>query len=397
MMKHKKIAILVHGLYGGGMERVAAQLSIMLSDAGCDTYLIVGGFNKRETYQYKGKIITIPFNLNRQQSMGRAFAVMLYNAYLLRKCKIANQFDVTISFAPEMNMANMFSGTRDKKIVTIHSCLSVRNDLKGLYYKRNLYKMYNHAYKVIAVSKWCREELIDHYGIKRDKVKVIYNPVQNSSRKYISTAKENIVLVVGRLQDIKQQWHIIRAFKTVLAKVPDAKLVIVGQGENRSYLGRLAKDMDIDDKIFFKGFVKKIDMLYQQAKCVVFSSASEAFPCSVIEAMSYGVPVAAADCPGGMREILAGDLKLSHQVHEVVVVKGGVLTPRLDGIKYDGAKALTRAERKLAEGIIYLLQNETDYANLVKNCFEISQLFHEKIMKRKWMLLIASVIKGIGR
>ena len=48
-MKHKKIAILVHGLYGGGMERVAAQLSIMLSDAGCDTYLIVGGFNKRET------------------------------------------------------------------------------------------------------------------------------------------------------------------------------------------------------------------------------------------------------------------------------------------------------------------------------------------------------------
>ena len=120
-------------------------------------------------------------------------------------------------------------------------------------------------------------------------------------------------------------------------------------------------------------------------------------PCSVIEAMSYGVPVAAADCPGGMREILAGDLKLSHQVHEVVVVKGGVLTPRLDGIKYDGAKALTRAERKLAEGIIYLLQNETDYANLVKNCFEISQLFHEKIMKRKWMLLIASVIKGIGR
>lgn len=91
------------------------------------------------------------------------------------------------------------------------------------------------------------------------------------------------------MHDVKQQWHIIRAFKIVLEQVPDAELIFAGKGENEKYLRKLCHDLNIEKNVFFKGFVNKIDDLYRQAKCVVFSSSSEAFPCSVIEAMSYGV------------------------------------------------------------------------------------------------------------
>lgn len=388
-MAKKRVALVVNSLYGGGMERVAAQLSIMLSDAGHDIYIIVCSFNKRRAYNHKGKVIVLPFDFGeRQQSKGKEFALILHNAFILNKCKRSNKIDITISFAPEMNMINMFSGTGDKKILTIHSCLSVRQDLSGLCYIRKVFKLYNNAYKVIAVSEWCKKDLICHYGVNKNKVKVIYNPVDSSSAQYISMKKENIVLIVGRLQDIKQQWHIFRAFKRVLEKVPDAKLVVAGQGENNKYFHRLSVDMGIDNSVSFKGFVDEIDKLYQQAKCVVFSSASEAFPCSVIEALCNGVPVVAADCPGGIKEILEGIRKKSGQIDKGIIVKGGILTPRLDGIKYDAGKPLTKEECELAEGIIYVLKNESKRRELANNCLEISKLFDGKIIKKEWLQLI---------
>ena len=69
MVKRKKIAMIVSSLYGGGMERVAAQLSIIFTDFGYDVYILVDGFNKKSAYKYKGKIIVPPqmvFNSNNQ-------------------------------------------------------------------------------------------------------------------------------------------------------------------------------------------------------------------------------------------------------------------------------------------------------------------------------------------
>lgn len=390
-MIRKKVAIVVNSLYGGGMERVAAQLSIMLSDAGYDIYIIVSSYDKRKAYKHKAKIITLPFIWGAWQSVRREFELMLYNAYLLRRCKKTNKFDITISFAPEMNMINMISGTKDRKILTVHSCLSVRNDFQGLYYMRSLYKIYNYAYKVIAVSKWCRGDLIRNYGINRNKVQVIYNPAENGSGQCVPISKQNLVLVVGRLQDIKQQWHIIRAFKRVLEVVPDARLIIAGQGENAKYLHKLCEDMEIGNSVDFKGFVNDMDQLYQQAKCVVFSSASEAFPCSVIEAVSNGTPVVAADCPGGIREILVGNTECSSKIEAATVVRAGVLTPRLSGIKYAAKEPLTKAEYELAKGIALLLEDEAERIKIADNCITISKAFNEDTVSNEWRKLLGAV------
>lgn len=383
------IAILVSSIQGGGMERVAAQMSDMLSDAGHKLYLVVSAFDRRTAYTHTGKVIVEPFQFGeKNQSLRREVALVFYNARLAAKVKTRYKIDVTISFAPEMNMVNMLSGTRDKKILTIHNCLSESHELNRLYCKRITYKIYNHAYKVITVSRWCRKDMIQNYGIKKNKVKVIYNPVKNGSVPSIIFKRENIVLIVGRLQDEKQQWHIIRAFKKVLDEVPDTKLIIAGKGENKKYLQRLCIDSGISNQVFFKGFVKEIDKLYQQAKCVVFSSASESFSCAAAEAMSKGVPVVTADCPGGIREVITGNAGCNLKIDQLTIVKGGILTPRVDGTKYSAEKPVTKAEHKLAEGIVYLLKNEAKRLEIASNCLEISKLFSEDIIKKKWLELL---------
>ncbi len=385
----QRVAIMVGCLSGGGMERVAAQLSVILSNLGFEVYILVHALNKRNVYEYKGKVNIFPYAFfNESKGTIREKALLLHDIYLLTKFKQKNQIDFTVSFAPEMNLLNMLSGVKDKKILTIHSCLSVRQDFNGFCYHKLFFKLYNYSYKVVAVSKWCKQDLINHYGIKENKIEVIYNPINFRSVHESVSLKENVILVVGRLHDVKQQWHIIRAFKKVVNELTDAKLIIAGIGENGRYLRTLVKQMDMETHVVFKGFVNKIDELYKRAKIVAFSSASEAFPCSVIEAISNGVPVIAGDCPGGIREIIAYENSCDNIIKNYTFVKCGILVPKFNGKKYHADVPLTKAELEMAKGILYLLKNESVRQNLVKNCLMHSRQFDEKEIEKQWKKLM---------
>lgn len=385
----QRVAIMVGSLHGGGMERVAAQLSVMLSNFGLEVYILTAGFDKRKAYRYGGKVIFFPyFSLGVFSLHVKELGLLFYDACRVAKLKRKLKIDYTISFAPEMNFLNMVSGRGDKKVLTIHSCQSLRKDFHGICHQKEFFKIYNKAYKVVAVSRWCKKDLIDYYGVRRNKIKVIYNPVDAKSRKPDAITKENIILVVGRMHDIKQQWHIIRAFKNVLNEVPDAKLIIAGTGENYKYLRKLSVELAIESKVIFKGFVKEIDNLYSQSKLTVFSSASEALPCSVIESVSFGVPVVAADCPGGIREIIASGNLCGDVIRERTIVKCGMLVPKVDGKKYGSGEPLTKAETEMAKGIVFLLNNEIIREELVQNCLKYSRIFDEKRIAEKWKKLL---------
>lgn len=380
---------MVGGLSGGGMEHVAAQLSVILSDSGFEVYILVCAFDKKSVYEHKGKIIIFPYTFfNESANAIKEIGSFLHDVYLLSKLKRQYQINFTISFAPEMNLLNMFSGGKDKKILTVHSCISVRKDFDGLCYHRGLFKLYNYSYKVIAVSKWCKRDLVRHYGVRENMIEVIYNAVSIGGSYDDKEPKENIILVVGRLQDVKQQWHIIRAFRNVLNEVKDAKLVIAGTGENGRYLKSLSKQMEMEEHVIFKGFVKEMGELYRQAKVVAFSSASEAFPCSVIEALSNGVPVIAADCPGGIREILAYGEICDVVIRKYTLVKCGILVPRFNGKKYSADSPLTKAEVEMSKGILYLLKNESVRKSFIANCLMVSKLFDEKKIGDRWKNLL---------
>lgn len=88
-----------------------------------------------------------------------------------------------------------------------------------------------------------REDLIEHFGVKQDKVIAIYNPcyietikdkiqgekLPDDDEQFFINNKGNIVLTAGRLVDQKGQWHLIRAFSRVINKMPDANLRDMGE------------------------------------------------------------------------------------------------------------------------------------------------------------------------
>lgn len=390
-MRKKRLAIIAGSLDGGGMERVAAQLSEILSEE-FDIFIFLFHYDRKKSYPHKGKIKVIP---NTVYGVGKSkyeeIAFYCNSAYEVRKLKKENKIDASISFAPEMNMINFLSGTKDKKIFTIHSCISLRKDFDSLVYRRAFMKVCNFSDKTIAVSNWCKKDLISNYGIKKKKVRTIYNPIQNvKDLEYIE--KENIVLVVGRFHDVKQQWHIIRAFRQVKEYVPNAQLYIAGEGENEKYLRSLVKDLQLEQDIIFTGFIKDMEVLYRRAKILVFSSASEAFPCSVLEAASYGIPTVAADCPGGIREIVSPDENIKIQPDNFCIVKCGILTPVLDGIKYEVNDKLIKSEEQLAEGIKLLLTDKKIYEQCRKGCIQTAEKFGVKKIKNIWRKQLAEVL-----
>ena len=127
-----------------------------------------------------------------------------------------------------------------------------------------------------------------NFHIFSSKLEVIYNQSEIGAKCELR-AKRNVILVVGRLEKIKQQWHAIKAFRYISERVPDSELWIAGNGPDEEKLKNLACSLKIENKVRFLGYVKDIGKLYFEAKILMMTSKSEAFPCVAVEALSHEI------------------------------------------------------------------------------------------------------------
>src|SRR5690606_7014711 len=97
---------------------------------------------------------------------------------------------------------------------------------------------------------------------------------------------------------------LIRAFARVRATRNDARLVILGEGEQREEIERLVAELGLKPHVSLPGFVKNPYAYMARAAVFVLSSRWEGFPNVLVEAMAVGVPVVATDCMAGPAEIL---------------------------------------------------------------------------------------------
>lgn len=176
------------------------------------------------------------------------------------------------------------------------------------------------AARVIAVSRFTRDDLVRRYGIADEKIAVIHEAAGPAFRRLDDAPScrlpdgvtEPFVLAVGNLEPRKNLAHLIEAFAEV-ARQPGvtATLVLVGKAKGESAsLAKLVEENGLRERVVFAGFVEEeqLVLLYNRAALFVYPSLYEGFGLPPLEAMACGCPVIASNVTA-MPEVL-GDAAL---------------------------------------------------------------------------------------
>ena len=301
-----RLVFLINSMEGGGAERALANLLRFL---------------RGRLAQYQTEIVLLD-NLPVQQELPEEIPVFVLNGgrgMLSSATQLIRHFrrrpaDICISYLARSNCLNVFTapifGHRaiiSERVQTTEHQASARF---GFFYRRLISMLYPRAEVSIAVSEGVAEDLARNYGVRRDRLRVIGNPMDAQAIRKSAAESPSVQLpdhyaiALGRLVVNKHCQMLIRAY----ARRPRPyDLVILGEGPLREDLTQLCRSLGVEARVHMLGFVQNPYPCIRAAKFFVSASNAEGFPNAMIEAMILEKPVIATDCQSGPNEILVGD------------------------------------------------------------------------------------------
>ncbi|MFA6437596.1 MAG: glycosyltransferase family 4 protein [Candidatus Paceibacterota bacterium] len=171
------------------------------------------------------------------------------------------------------------------------------------------------ADKVIAVSQYTKEKIVNLYNILPERIEVVHNGISSENEDvFLNRDKsffknKNTVLFVGRLTIQKGVDWFLKAAEKISKINENTVFLIVGDGDYKGKAIELANDMKISDKVIFTGFLRggELKKAYKLADVFVLPSVSEPFGITALEAIKSGVPVILSN-NSGAREIIKGSI-----------------------------------------------------------------------------------------
>lgn len=307
-----KIWILLSRFENGGLERVQANLAPYFAQSGIDVWLVAGKFMPDASAMLPDGIPVLEI----APTGKRKFFSSLYRQ--LR----AHRPDIVITTSNDVSclvllLRKMLFPTM-KVVCTQH--LSISEPLKhATRFKKIKQKLilkamqwlWPQADAIIAVSVALAEETSQHLKLKKP-VSTIYNPVVLpdypdliAQKIKMPWAGNNLPVFVyaGRLAQVKRIDLLIKAFNQVQIHHP-CRLLIVGDGSERTLVQELINELDLDSVCYFTGHQSNPLPWIKAADALVLSSDYEGFGNVLVEAMACGTQVIATDCPHGPAEIL---------------------------------------------------------------------------------------------
>lgn len=297
-----KITIFIGGLSGGGAERVACNLANHLAVNNRVTILTMA--DDEATYGLDSRIERISLITTGERKN------IVYNSLLrywrLYKYVRSSKDEAFVIMLP-ITILLFFSlrwRTKAKVIASERNLPSTYPTWQQRFLRRLATKADGWVFQTREQMLW--------YGIKNSKTNqtIIPNAINSIfvlNKEKAEVIRNNKIVNVGRLNPQKNQALLLKAFASISSKYPHYVLSLYGDGGLKDSLIVLAKELGIEKKVEFNGFVKDIKSEISNAELFVLSSDYEGMPNALMEAMALGLPCVSTDCRGGGARALIKD------------------------------------------------------------------------------------------
>ena len=377
MEKTKKILFVTYSFAGGGAERVLVDLLKALDRKKFKPEVVTVNTENIFHGEIPDDVPLISFD--RKHTLDPRVCFSMTRLIKKKKPDLVVSFFSIAGYLPVIACA-----LQEKKIpviLTVHSNLthsfkfSVKRFTSRCVYKILFRFFHKSADRTIAVSDGVVEDMYSNHGVPKDKCTVIYNPVDIG--RIVQKAREVVehpwlrgdvplITACGRLVKAKNYPLLLKAMKLLLGNFK-ARLLVLGEGEDRASLEALAIDLRINEHVSFLGFKKNPHKYIAGSEIFVLSSFYEGFGNVIIEAMACGTPVVSTRCPSGPDEIIT------------------------DGV--DGLLVPVDDEELLAGAMLKLLSDSSLRRRLAKSGFERARDFSLDKVCKKYETIFTSVLR----
>ncbi|SEQ45946.1 N-acetylgalactosamine-N,N'-diacetylbacillosaminyl-diphospho-undecaprenol 4-alpha-N-acetylgalactosaminyltransferase [Hyunsoonleella jejuensis] len=375
------LGILIYSLAGGGAERVVSHLLSFCIANKIEVHLIL----MNDTIKYE-----VPQNINihfieKSNSNESGINKTLKIPFLAFKyAKLIKKLGIThsLGFLTRPSFINIISINLTKhsfKIITNEraypSLQYGYKNFQSFFNKRMIKLLYKKSHLVISNSQGNANDLIENFGVPKDKMRVIHNPIDLEKINTIKPItnffdeKSFNIVTLGRLTKGKNHTMLIEAvYRT---KNSSIKLYIFGLGELQNELEVLIDKLNLKNQVKLMGFDPNPYKYLKSADLFIFGSNHEGFPNVLLEAMSCGLPILSTNCKSGPDEIM----ELKDLKDDIMLTDYGILVP-------------TNDVRLMTKGINYFKSNKGFLKSCKRNVLKRSNDFKKNKVLNEYINVI---------
>ncbi len=339
-----RVALFLPNLGGGGAERVFALLAEALAARGIETEVVLARAQGPHLAGVRAVVPVVDLDVSATRH-----GIVPLARYLRRR-----RPDVLLAALAHANVAAVLARSLARVdtavVVTHHLALATGHTSPSArlwsWLRRGFYPR---ADAIVAVSRDAAADLARELHLPPERVEAIRNPVitpdltargsERLEHPWFAAGEPPVLVGIGRLTEQKDFSTLIRAFARLRAQ-RHARLVILGEGDDRRALETMARDLGVASDVDLPGFVDNPYAYLTRAAVFVLSSIYEGLPTVVVEALALGTPVVSTDCPTGPREILEGG-----QLGQLVPIRDPVALAAAMGAVLDMPRIPVPAER----------------------------------------------------
>lgn len=352
-----KVLAIIDMPRGGGAQRVLSRLTQEWGRSHQVMIVFFDALNPR--YDYGGKIVDlrVPASDNLLRKV-YSFWVRAIRLRCLFRQECPNRI---FSLQEGANFSAIIAATLAGYLGRLFVSVRVNPAMLPFLFRALIPLLYRLPAGIVAVSDGVKQGL-ELLHVSVTKISVIPNPISGTDKqaigqKSVAPLPNRFLLGVGRLDHQKGFNRLLEAFHRLGR--PELHLVILGEGEERLELINMVRELGIENRVHFPGYVTDIETWYRCAECFVLSSRYEGWPNVLMEAMAEGCSVISFDCKYGPSEIIQDG-------------ENGLLVPEGD------VEGLTKS-------IARVLDDEALRRNLVVKGMERVKMFEVKEIAARWL------------